>query len=410
MADDLNENLTEETARRGGKKASRAETEIAEAEKAAKAAANGDLSAAEAYKSPYDVGPRPAEGGKELNAWRKKVKKARKILRKDLKKRGITKKGEFEQVAWEMGLALENTKRGFFLWLWRTWGFIKAHLTLKSLLVAGSLLLASVFLLSYISDSAGAFTINLTADMLKVGFVLSDNEAFESRSTRLFSEKTKNISNITLGDISSDVDHVDGPHNGENYVAYTFYIRNEGEEAEDYFYKLTLEEASMGVEEAVWIMLYEDGHQVLYTKASADGDAEGLLGYEVEPPFYEEAYDPELQYFQEDGVWGVLTTPMTDDETVVQGIVYNVEPQEVHKYTVVLWLEGNDPECTNDIFGGSAKYQMRFDVLNDDDGTLFSGLWRREYSDYMSGQVDPDTLEDSADSIFDEYTAPTDGE
>ena len=32
--------------------------------------------------------------------------------------------------------------------------------------------------------------------------------------------------------------------------------------------------------------------------------------------------------------------------------------KEVDKYTVVIWLEGNDPECINDIIGGELKMQM----------------------------------------------------
>jgi hypothetical protein len=36
----------------------------------------------------------------------------------------------------------------------------------------------------------------------------------------------------------------------------------------------------------------------------------------------------------------------------------NFQPGEVDKYTVVIWLEGNDPECINDIIGGELKMQM----------------------------------------------------
>jgi hypothetical protein len=36
---------------------------------------------------------------------------------------------------------------------------------------------------------------------------------------------------------------------------------------------------------------------------------------------------------------------------------------EVDRYTVVIWLEGEDPECVNEIMGGEAKFSMAFEVI-----------------------------------------------
>ena len=36
---------------------------------------------------------------------------------------------------------------------------------------------------------------------------------------------------------------------------------------------------------------------------------------------------------------------------------------DVHKYTVVLWLEGDDPDCTDDILGGEFKVDMVMNVV-----------------------------------------------
>ena len=35
------------------------------------------------------------------------------------------------------------------------------------------------------------------------------------------------------------------------------------------------------------------------------------------------------------------------------------KPGDVHKYTVVIWIEGNDPQCDDDIIGGEVKMHMR---------------------------------------------------
>ena len=36
---------------------------------------------------------------------------------------------------------------------------------------------------------------------------------------------------------------------------------------------------------------------------------------------------------------------------------------DVHKYTVVIWLEGDDPDCTNDLIGAHIGLQMDFRLL-----------------------------------------------
>ncbi len=33
--------------------------------------------------------------------------------------------------------------------------------------------------------------------------------------------------------------------------------------------------------------------------------------------------------------------------------------REMDKYTVVIWLEGEDPECVNDILGGTIELILR---------------------------------------------------
>ena len=67
-----------------------------------------------------DPGPRPSEW-KERVKWRRLVKRERKKLRADLKLQGITSYREFEQVAWELGLALDRGKAAGLL-AWLHWG------------------------------------------------------------------------------------------------------------------------------------------------------------------------------------------------------------------------------------------------------------------------------------------------
>ena len=38
------------------------------------------------------------------------------------------------------------------------------------------------------------------------------------------------------------------------------------------------------------------------------------------------------------------------------------EPKAKDKYTIVIWLEGNDPDCLDNIIGGTIKLGMNFKI------------------------------------------------
>ena len=54
------------------------------------------------------------------------------------------------------------------------------------------------------------------------------------------------------------------------------------------------------------------------------------------------------------------TVSFASDTLVVMDHVEKFSPGDKNKYTVVLWLEGSDPECTDNILGGEIKIHMGF--------------------------------------------------
>ncbi len=342
---------------------------------ASKSARQAAASEARLAKEKGTSAPRPDAGTRAERKW---IKKERKKLRRELKEKGITSRTDFETIAHDLGLDLDK-RHAWLLWFWLWWGRLLSSLGLKALLAAAAALLALLFFMSYLSETAGSFTINLTSDMLYAGFTLSETEDFENPSVRLIAEEITNVTNIDIQEIPDDVTEIDGMQNDRDYFAYTFYIRNEGEEAADYLYRLNMLSDTMNVSDAVWVMLFEEDYQVVYAKESADGNAEEIYGYRV-APFGDVAYDYSSQYYEEDGRYGLVATSFTTDNTIVEGIVENIAPGEYKKYTVVIWVEGEDPECTNDIFGGYAELSMDFELIDDDSGIdFFSGVYRTEY-------------------------------
>ena len=45
-----------------------------------------------------------------------------------------------------------------------------------------------------------------------------------------------------------------------------------------------------------------------------------------------------------------------------------VKDLDKSKYTIVLWIEGSDPECTDNILGGEFKVHMDFKSENTEEG------------------------------------------
>jgi len=42
---------------------------------------------------------------------------------------------------------------------------------------------------------------------------------------------------------------------------------------------------------------------------------------------------------------------------------------DVHKYTVVIWLEGDDPDCTDELIGGHVGMDFYFELISEEDNS-----------------------------------------
>ena len=197
------------------------------------------------------------------------------------------------------------------------------------------MIVVSLFIVSALLQNKGTFTITTArADMIKYGLVLSDEPEFKRPRQELLSAPVVNMWNITQTDLPSGIDDIDGTHNGDNYLAYTFYVKNIGEAALTYKPNLDLNQKFKDVDDAMRIMVYFNGSPTVYAKQKNDGSG------------------PEPD-----------TEPFSAATRLLSLSQRPIDVGQVDKYTVVVWLEGEDPECVNDILGGFVKMTMSFDVL-----------------------------------------------
>lgn len=300
----------------------------------------------------------------------KAIRAGRKKLRREMRARGIYSRKEFELTASSLGLYFDTSRfLGLLLWLFHGRG-------LWALLGAAALLMLALFLFSLVSQMRGHFTINLTDDLFREGFTLSQTQDFAAPTTRLFAEPTVDVPCISVMDIAEDVYSVDGQYASDTYFAYTFYIRNEGQSTVDYAWDVSINSESQKLSDATWFMVFEDDQMDIFAKSSADGAQEALPAFDDNSQGYRKrlfadcAKDAEALYevvrVTDNGAYYRLVPQKFQSDTYVTGgTMTEVAPMEVHKYTVVIWLEGDDPDCTDDKIGGHLGAEVNFRLLSE---------------------------------------------
>lgn len=299
----------------------------------------------------------------------KAIEAGRKKLRRELRERGLKEKSDFELTAASLGLYYDKPHGALLKWLMSHW--------LGGLLGLLALLLLAVLLFSTISHTRGFYTVNLTDGMFREGFTLSESASFENPTIQLFAVPADNVPCVSISHIPTNVDSIDGEHN-DTYFAYTWYLRNDGESTVDYDWSLSLTAETQELSSAMWVMLFEDGVMRIYAKANELGQAEALpakndnsKGYMFLPIRSLAPESDQFQVVRKKGSatwWRVVPDPFLSDLQIAEGTQVDVEPMDTHKYTVVLWLEGDDPDATDDLVGGHAGVTMQFKATGETEG------------------------------------------
>ncbi len=213
---------------------------------------------------------------------------------------------------------------------------------LRLFLFLGILLVIFLFLMAFLQEKAGNFTINLDRlELYRKGIAISADGDFTNPTARLTASPVINATNIAGSDIPGNVPDIDGDHNGENYMAYTYYLRNAGKEDVGYIASVVIESCAKGVDKAARVAVWHNGEKVVYAAPSADGSPE-------------------------EGCVNFISDAVVCTFTEENFLIGNVD-----KYTIVIWLDGDDPECVDAIVGGSIEFSMNVKSANEDDTTLF---------------------------------------
>lgn len=209
----------------------------------------------------------------------------------------------------------------------------KRRIMMKIVIIAIVILLlftSIIYAVLYVVNSGGNFTISLDPNLkANYNIVMSPYEDFRETFILLKADALEYMDNITESWLPEDIDNVDGEHSKDNYIAYTFYVKNKGKDTIDLLTTIEIKSVIKNVDEAVRVAVYHNGTKKVYAKYQKGSKA------------------PEPN-----------TIAFNSNTKVMKEIIKEFKANQIEKYTVVIWLEGNDPECIDNILGGEMKMLM----------------------------------------------------
>ena len=207
---------------------------------------------------------------------------------------------------------------------------------LRSALALLVLVTGAFYGVSALYKKTGSFTVAVDkVEMIKYGLSLSESRDMAYRTSHLNTNISEDITNIAAETLPKDLDSIDGPHHGRNHIAYTFYLQNAGEVEFPCEYSVTMANVTNGLDDAIRMRLYVDGVATTYAKTKGDGTG-------PEPG----------------------TVAFYSVDTMARGRLDGFAPGDVCRFTIVIWIEGNDPECLDWLIGGQLKVQMDIRVAH----------------------------------------------
>lgn len=193
------------------------------------------------------------------------------------------------------------------------------------------LFLIILYFILRVAYETGNFTITLDPNFSqKSGIVMYEKLAEKEDKRILKAERADFIDNISIKWLPENLNkEAEGSHNGDNYLAYSFYLENKGADVVNYWYQILIDDVIKNVDKAVRVIVYRNDEKTVYAKPNErTGEAE-----KETKKFYSEK------------------------EVMVEGRK-DFKPGDIDKFTIVIFVEGDDPDCLDPLIGGEIKMHM----------------------------------------------------
>ena len=187
-----------------------------------------------------------------------------------------------------------------------------------------------------ITKNTSTLSVNLDSIAIEKGILLSEGLPIggnEDYRVILKADPLEDAWNISEAWIPDDVHTVDGNNSSEDYLAYSFYVVNRGRVDVNLMFTTTVVKASRRLDDTIRIKIYfNDEEPKVYAKRALDGTPEPG------------------------------TLPFESNNSVID-VIGSMAPNEFARISIVVWIEGDDPDTTNDKIGGSISLDAEFKVI-----------------------------------------------
>lgn len=220
---------------------------------------------------------------------------------------------------------------------------MRAKVLTLGIIITGLLSIAFVVITFY-GQNTGNFTMSVDYEAVSRGIILSETEDFENPRSQLTALPIGYARDITYNWLKLDEVHgTDGAYVDPDYeyVAYTFYVLNNGFETVDINYHIRISDVHKDLDGAVRFLVIEDGVESIFQKEDQPDEFGNM-------PYYPSDYPPTQNFLSEN--------------TVMRGRFTNFKPGNVKKFSIVIWLEGYDPDTNDSVMGGMLKSFMNFSI------------------------------------------------
>ena len=206
--------------------------------------------------------------------------------------------------------------------------------------LVGTLLI--MYIISMLLTQWGDLVIQIGNLQQGKSMMLFEDSELQRGQVKLNGGSVKEVTNITKNWLPKDLDKSKGgQHNGDNYLAYTFYLKNTGDEGFDYHCDMNITGVAKSADEACRVMIYRNGKEQVFAKGQ-----------------YENRKKAETD-----------ATKWVNNTTVTKFDRKDFKTGTTDKYTVVIWIEGNDKECVDAIRGGHVRMNMIFSTIDDEESS-----------------------------------------
>lgn len=216
----------------------------------------------------------------------------------------------------------------------RVKGWHKLGRILRLSIILLLLLLIVTFIVLKVTYHDESFVVSLrNNDDLDAGLAIYESIYDRVGKRWLKADNLQFMDNISIKWLPKDIDDDkwEGGHNGENYIAYTFRVENQSDVVIDYWYEVFIDDVIKNVDEAARVMIFLNGEQTVYAKGNS----------------IDRKPEPNTTAFRDD-----------DDGCIILEQREKLEPGVIDRITVVVWIEGDDPECVNALIGGELVMHM----------------------------------------------------